>query len=660
MKFSWYVNRLKSMSAPEIAHRVREQAKRATWRSYRDGWSRFRLDDGPLPALPELGERLEAACAREPALRERIRTESRKILAGELTLLGHPWPAGTLAGLAVTDPDVFLRDPVSGRIWPNADAYCFDVPYRHATGTGDVKYVWEFNRLQFLQAVAAEARLGRDRALAGKLLGVLTAWMERNPPFRGINWCSGIELAMRIATLVIIVSLLEPIEDVATRAALRTCLNAHVFWLARYPSLFSSANNHLVAEAMGLFIAGTLAPDLPRAAHLASHGRAVLEREILRQIHADGVGAEQSPTYTATAVEMFALARLVGALKGRPFSAQYDSRLAAAADYLCWMTDDFGHTPAIGDNDEGRVVALSADSEPGYVLSVAAAVGGLLGRADVVRADRAPELREAFLAVPDAPANPQPRVGMRVFEQGGYTVVREERAGVPVLLVMDHGPLGYLSIAAHGHADALAIWLHVGGTPVFVDAGTYLYHAGGAWRDHFRSTAAHNTVLVNEESASTPSGAFNWQHKARARLLSRRTPPDWCIEAEHDGYVGRFGVMHRRQVKWSPTGFDIVDRLVGPGTRQRVSIRFLLAPDLTADLHEGGWSIALPDGGCVSLVGPAGFDAQRARGDAASPAGWVSPNFGARRPAEQLSFSGWLSGEEAVTHVSIMPGGGRR
>jgi hypothetical protein len=647
------------MSAPEIAHRLREQAKRAAWRSYRDGWSHFRLDDGPLPALPALAARLEAACARQPALRERIRTESRKILAGDLTLLGYTWPAGTLADLAVTDPDVFLRDPVSGQIWPNADAYCFDVPYRHATGTGDVKYIWELNRLQFLQAVAAEARLDNDRALACKILGVLVAWMERNPPFRGINWCSGIELAMRMATLVVLVSFLEPIEDAATRAALRTFLNAHVFWLARYPSLFSSANNHLVAEAMGLFLAGTLAPDLPCAARLASHGRAVLEREILKQIHPDGVGAEQSPTYTATTVEMFALARVVGGLKGASFSAQYDNRLAAAADFLCWMTDDFGRTPAIGDNDEGRVVALSADSEPRYVLSVAAAVGGLLGRADVIRADRAPELRDALFAVPAVPADSRPRSGMRVFEQGGYTVVRDESAGVPVFLVMDHGPLGYLSIAAHGHADALAIWLHVGGTAVFVDAGTYLYHAGGVWRDHFRSTAAHNTMLVNDESASTPSGAFNWQHKARARLLSCRMPPDWCIEAEHDGYAGRFGLTHRRQVKRSPTGFDIVDRLVGPGTKQRVSIRFLLAPDITASPREGGWSIALPGGGCVTLAGPESFDAQRARGDAETPAGWVSPGFGARRPAEQLSFDGWLSGEEAVTHVSIMPGGAR-
>ena len=32
----------------------------------------------------------------------------------------------------------------------------------------------------------------------------------------------------------------------------------------------------------------------------------------------------------------------------------------------------------------------------------------------------------------------------------------------PAVLTFDHGPVGYLSIAAHGHADTLAVWLSIG------------------------------------------------------------------------------------------------------------------------------------------------------------------------------------------------------
>ena len=56
----------------------------------------------------------------------------------------------------------------------------------------------------------------------------------------------------------------------------------------------------------------------------------------------------------------------------------------------------------------------------------------------------------------------------------------------PAVLTFDHGPVGYLSIAAHGHADTLAVWLSIGDQPVFVDAGTYLYHSSRALRDAFR------------------------------------------------------------------------------------------------------------------------------------------------------------------------------
>src|ERR1700731_4936296 len=108
--------------------------------------------------------------------------------------------------------------------------------------------------------------------------------------------------------------------------------------------------------------------------------------------------------------------------------------------------------------------------------------------------------------------------GLRSFEEGGYSVVRETRAGRRVRFVLDHGPLGYLSIAAHGHADANAVTLSLDDRPILVDPGTYLYHSCGKWRDWFRGTRAHNTLNVQGADQSIISGPFNWPHKARAWL----------------------------------------------------------------------------------------------------------------------------------------------
>lgn len=644
------------MSVPEIGYRIREAAKRVTWRSYRRGWHDFDIGDGHLPVVPELARRLEEMSRRNLVLRKRIATESGLLLAGKVSFLGHRLPEGTLANLRMNDSEVFLRDPITGQRWPNVDAYCFKVPYRHSTRTGDVKYIWEINRLQFLQVAAAEARLADDRVLANTIVELIMAWMDANPPFIGINWCSGIELALRIVTVVIVLSFLGGVEDREQRLRLRAFIHAHAFWIARYPSLFSSANNHRIAEALGVFLAATLMPDLPHAERLAADSRGVLEDEIQKQILDDGVGAEQSPTYTAFSAELLALAALIGRLTGNPFSARYEARLASAAEFLCWLIDENDRTPAIGDNDEGRVVALSLTSEPGYVASVAAAVGGLLGQERFITPRRVPELRDAVFDRKEIAAAPI-RTGMRVFPTGGYTVVRESHADQSTLLVFDHGPLGYLSIAAHGHADALAVWLHIGGVPVFVDAGTYLYHAGGTWRDFFRSSAAHNTVTVEHESASISGGAFQWRHKGDARLLSHTGGQNWRVEAEHDGYKTRFGVMHRRRISHTPYGFNIADCLIGQGLPRAVSIRFLLAPDLAASREGDSWIIRLPNEIIVRLHGPTGFEIAKARADDTAPAGWVSTSFGDRRPADHLLFKGFLGADAVVTRIAITRGG---
>ena len=644
------------MSLPEIAHRAQEAAKRATWRSYRRGWSDFDVGDGPLPIVRQLGERLDTAVSRNPALGKRITAESGLLLSGRVSLLNHAWPQGTLAGLLQGDSDLFVRDPITGRRWPNVDAYCFDVPHRHTKDSGDVKFIWEINRLQFLQVAAADARLKKDPVLTNKIVDLILAWMEANPPFTGINWCSGIELALRIVTIVIVLSFLGEVEDRKTRARLRTFIHAHAFWIARYPSLFSSANNHLVAEALGQFVAGTLVPDLPQARTMAAHGRTVLEEEIEKQIFDDGVGAEQSPTYTAFSVELFALAALLGRLTGNSLSPGYERRLASAAEFMCWLIDENGQVPAIGDNDEGRGVALSLDPEPNYVASVAAAVGGLLGQKQFVTIHRSPELRDAIFDPPKVMTAPV-RTGMRIFPAGGYTVVRERHAGESTLLVFDHGPLGYLSIAAHGHADALSVWLHVGTIPVLVDAGTYLYHAGGEWRDFFRSTGAHNTVTVEGESGSITAGAFQWRHIGRARLVSYNDGPEWYAEAEQDGYRARFGVVHCRGISRTECGFNIADRLIGRGSPRAASIRFLLAPNLVASREGDCWIVRLPGGVTVSLQSPPGFEVAKVRGEETLPAGWVSPSFGQRRPTDQLIFKGSLGSNAAITRISITRNG---
>jgi hypothetical protein len=650
----WYAARLAAMSPGEIPHRIAEASRRAKWRQAAGGWQALRAaGDGPIADFALMRARLARAGAADGA--HPAQDSLRRTLAGRLGLLGVAWPAFAVERGRLNIPKSFwFHDPVTGRAWPGAETPGFDIDVR-ATGEkiGDVKFVWEPNRLQFLHPLAAALAATGDPALRQMALAALDGWAAANPPYRGVNWVSGLELALRLLSIALVVTAADPATlRIEERALIRRLVLAHARFLAAFPSLFSSANNHRIAEGLGLFVAGALVPDLPEAPGWLAQGRRVLETEAVRQILADGVGAEQSPTDQAFSMEMLALAVRLADDLGAPLDPAVSDRLARGAEFLAWLTDQNGHAPAIGDDDEGRVIAQPPDREPRYVASIVAAVAGLTGRADLAPAARDPHLRDAMFDSP--PAAPRARSGLRISELGGISIARETIAGRGVHLVFDHGPLGLLPLAAHGHADALALWLTVDGEPVFVDAGTYLYFSGGATRTGLRESLAHNTLAIDGASHSRASTAFGWAQAASAELVAAGRGPDWWVLGGHDGYRKRFGVRHLRQVRRTPTGYAIRDRLDGAGAPLPVTLRFLCPADVALTAASSGFAIGGRNGPLCRIAPPHGYAVETIETAR-------SERFGQIAPATQLVFAGLL-GREAVTtliDIAARPAAGR-
>lgn len=638
MSLGWYVNRLRAMSPAELAHRVGEKIRKNRARGRLEGWARY--PGAEITPLPGLRERVLAA---PPELREKIRQAADKVLAGRFAALGVAWPQRAANDRFAAE--LWRLDPVTGGLWPGAEQYCFDIAYRHERQLGDIKYVWELNRLQFLQPLAAYALLADDIASLAAIEAAVASWHAANLPFRGLGWNSGIELALRGISLLIVISLVGDRLSPACRQQVGSILDATAVWLRRYPSRFSSANNHLIAELAGEFLIGLAMPDLPGAADMAARARSGLADEATRQILVDGVPAEQSPTYGAFSAEFLLLCSVVARDAGQPFAASVGQRLAAFAGFIGWIGLADGTVPAIGDDDEGRVLTLG-EIEPTYPGSVANAIAGYAGQGAPTAARD--DFRGLVLGLPEERL-PLPQ-GQQVFAEGGYSVVNEQIGGHEVNLVFDHGLLGYLSIAAHGHADALAITLAVDGKPVLVDPGTYLYHSGGAWRDWFRGTAAHNTLMLPSADQSTISGAFNWSHKAASRLEQHGDGAQWRLTASHDGYRKRFGVVHRRRLARTESGFTVTDSLQGADQGRPAQLSFQLAPDLSA--HVEGYEVIVRRGPLtiLSLVFEAGELVVERGGDGVG-AGWVSPAFGHKLESDCIVWRGMVG--EAGRSVAI-------
>jgi uncharacterized heparinase superfamily protein len=634
------------MSVGEIAYRAHEQLKRARWRGYRGGWSDFEIGDGGWPALPGVRRRIAGA---SPELRRTIGQATQTILHRPLEIFGQVFGNRPLPNLIRDRPSIFHLDPVTGRHWPH-DKYCFDIPYRAPAGYGDYKFCAELNTLQLCQTLAASACLERDEDLGRIVWEIWDSWYDANPPFQGISWVTGVNIALRVVSLLMTVSLVH-VPRPEMRMRVRALLNASGFWLERYPSLHSSANNHLIAESVALFALGTLVPDLPNGRRYAELGRRRIEREVFRQILPDGVGAEMSPSYTAFAIEWVSLGAVVADAAGEPFEAAIFDRLGAAASHFKWLMDNTGRVPSIGDNDNSCVIASGRADEPRYVASITAAIAGVTANSSLTPIAYDRSLRDLVFQSPSRGREPGP--GIRHFEHGGLTVVRERRGAATAVLIFDHGPLGYLGIGAHGHADTLAIWLSIGVQPVFVDAGTCLYGGDSRWRNYFRSTAAHNTVEVLGRSSSVVAGAFNWSRRARGRLLAAHDDENWSIEAQHDGYMASLRARHVRRLKRSPTGVWVEDRLEGHAAPARIA--FVVDPALRTVIVGKTVRILRDNEPLVSLSSLSGWRPRVVRGVEDPIAGWYSEQFGSRAPADQIVFAGELGEWPTITEIVIHP-----
>jgi hypothetical protein len=231
----------------------------------------------------------------------------------------------------------------------------------------------------------------------------------------------------------------------------------------------------------------------------------------------------------------------------------------------------------------------------------------------------------------------------RVFPSGGYAVMRTGWEDDAHQVIVDVGPLGCPVSGGHGHADLLSIQCAIFGEPCLVDAGTYCFTAESPWRDFFRSTAAHSTVVIDGRSQAEPAGPFGWRRQPRGRLREWHSTPDFdFLDADHDGYLGLPDpVVHRRRLIFVKPGFWIlVDDLSG-AARHQVDLTFQFAP-IAVTLGAHPWARAETPKGRVLWVSPfpsAPVQPALHYGGTAPIGGWISSDYGQRQPAPMLIYS---------------------
>ena len=243
------------------------------------------------------------------------------------------------------------------------------------------------------------------------------------------------------------------------------------------------------------------------------------------------------------------------------------------------------------------------------------------------------------------------------------TVLRSSPSdGEEIWCRCDAGPHGFLSIAAHAHADALAVEVRHDGVDVLADPGTYCYHGELRWRRYFRSTLAHNTIEVGGQDQSKSGGPFLWTRHAQSRLIELESNSLGDItawSAEHDGY-GSLNppVRHRRSVRLDSRlrRLEIVDCLETSGSHT-FRFAFHLGPDV--DAHVVGRSVELTWSNGTSkrtarLCLPNDLSWSLTRGQTDPVLGWYSSRFGEKQPAWAVIGKGACNGSGSDTFTTVL------
>ncbi|MCW5774388.1 MAG: heparinase II/III-family protein, partial [Rhodospirillaceae bacterium] len=158
------------------------------------------------------------------------------------------------------------------------------------------------------------------------------------------------------------------------------------------------------------------------------------------------------------------------------------------------------------------------------------------------------------------------------------------------LLLVDTGPPPPAGHDRAGHAGMLAFEFGVGPARLVVNCGAY-QGPDPMWRDAGRLTASHSTLVLGDRNSVEVEAGGGLRHRALETTADRQEDQgaSW-IAGSHDGYLRRFGVLHRRRVFLAADGGDLrgEDRLVPPPDKavpQKAmhtpyAIRFHLHPDV--------------------------------------------------------------------------------
>jgi hypothetical protein len=563
-----------------------------------------------------------------------VLAEAERILQGNLPFFAD-------LSFACEFPPQWFRNPVTGQGVSPQQSW---TQMRFASPAyGDLKFILEPSRFLFVYPLVRAYALSGDERFPQAFWSAVEDWARHSPPMSGPLWICGQECSLRIlAWSFALRGFVHSPSTTNERVALLVSMIAAHAWRTAQTLGYarSQRSNHLVSEAVGLWTAGTLYPELREAQVWKNLGAHLLRESVLDQITPEGVSQQHSFNYQRMILHLLLWTLRLAEIHHAPLHDDIRTRAKAAFDFMRTFVDPVsGLVPNYGSDDGSLILPLAPGSYRDFrpLLQLGAAV---LNR---------PAL------------NSGPCDEAALWLGGEREAVEKVAAASPAAAKTGYFRLGdenYWALIRAGRytrrpfqADQLHVDLWWQGINLARDAGTYLYNGPPPWNNGLAGTAVHNTVTVDHRDQMRRAGRFLWVDWAQAsgQLFSSSGACPDRFEGEHNGYKS-LGVKHHRTVQWVPgSGWVILDDILGAG-EQDLRLHWLV-PDFSHEVSDSPfevvfsvgqsrirWSIFSSVAGSAAVVRAGKSSAPEGAGADTQLLGWESPTYGDLRPAVSLVY----------------------
>jgi uncharacterized heparinase superfamily protein len=372
--------------------------------------------------------------------------------------------------------------------------------------------------------------------LLRRAISIALSWRDQNPLGTEVGW-GRFFLSLRIVNwLKFLARNAARAEEIGNGAQIDQVLASLRVQILSLESRLEKEllANHLFKNAKALVFAGALleAPETNRWRVL---GQRLLRQQIAEQILPDGGHIERSPMYHAWILDD--LLDIQHLFESRPPLApecalEVSRGAKSMARYLSQIVHPDGEIPLFNDSQ------FEVTRPTAQILADAGELCPLLSKS----------------------------VEVKALSDTGYAVIRESVS--KSVLIFDCGPLGPDYQPGHGHADILSYELSLHGQRVIVDTGVSSYELGPE-RHYERSTAAHNTVRVDEvEQAEIWAGFRVGRRPVVSPVHFGEIEGCQFVRGEHAGYK-HLNVLHSRAIiRLTNNSWFFVDTLSGKGTHK--------------------------------------------------------------------------------------------